>query len=184
MVKREWGRQPMREVKTAWRVWWGWSPEKIENWLEEMAWEGWTLFQVDFASLRFKFSRGKAEKVRYCVDYQEKTDDDYMKLFKDDGWELAWSGAFGWHIWRKYYSGEKPDIYTDRQSLIDRNKRLIGVGLPVFIVLTLFLILSMFVGNWISWSTVTGTVVAAIYGCFLVKLLHCNKTLSQNRIRE
>jgi hypothetical protein len=62
----------------------------------------------------------------YCVDYQMKVDPNYTGIFEDTGWEKIYSGA-GWYIWRQTYLNAKPEIFTDIDSMIDRNKRLIGV---------------------------------------------------------
>ncbi|HSR04195.1 MAG TPA: DUF2812 domain-containing protein, partial [Proteiniclasticum sp.] len=63
----------MNSIKTVWYWWWGWNPTHMENMLERMESSGWKLFQVDYYGLRFKFSRGQEETVRYSVDYQPKT---------------------------------------------------------------------------------------------------------------
>ena len=52
----------MKEVKTVWRMWGGWDIEKVENWLEDMEQNGWSLFKFDFTMMRFKFKKGKAVK--------------------------------------------------------------------------------------------------------------------------
>ena len=180
----------MREVKTAWRLWWEWNPERIENWLEEMAREGWLLFQVDFASLRFKFIRGEANQIRYSTDYQENPGDDYFKLFKDDGWELVWSGIFGWYIWRKPFSGERPNIYTDKETIINRTKRSIRVTwtLLLFNILLLLLIFVLGPGlNKIEEAIgLTATLLLAIIPLvfIIVQLIRYNRRLSRDRIRE
>ena len=123
----------MKSVKTSWRLWWGWDPEKIENWLEEMERKGWNIFQVDCFSLRFRFQKGELKQVRYCIDFQITVDDNYFSLFTDDDWELVWMGAGGWYIWRKPYEKERPDIYTDKTSLIARNSRLLPLSITLFI---------------------------------------------------
>ncbi len=104
--------------------------------------ENWFLFQVDFASLRFKFIRGEANQIRYNTDYQENPGDDYFKLFKDDGWELVWTGVFGWYIWRKPYSGVRPSIYSDKETIIYKTRRSIRITwtLLLFYILLLLLI--------------------------------------------
>ncbi|UNC91063.1 DUF2812 domain-containing protein [Candidatus Contubernalis alkaliaceticus] len=131
----------MKSIKTKWRLWWGWNPEKIECWLEEMEKKGWNLFQVDYLSLRFHFQKGEARQIRYCVDFQTEVDDNYFSLFTDDNWELFREGVGGWYIWRKPYKNEKPDIYTDKASLIDRNSRLLPQFITLFIISLAFLIM-------------------------------------------
>ncbi len=180
----------MREVKTAWRLWWEWSPERIENWLEEMARQGWILFQVDVASLRFKFMRGEVNQIRYCTDYQENPGDDYFKLFKDDGWELVWAGAFGWYIWRKPYTGERPAIYTDKATMINKTKRSIKVAGSILLFYLLLFMLFFVLGPGLKTieDNIRLTVslsLAIIPPVFIfVQLIRYNRKLGRDRIRE
>ncbi len=181
----------MREVKTAWRLWWEWSPERVENWLEEMAREGWALFQVDFASLRFRFTRGEAGRIRYCADYQEKADDNYIKLLKDDGWELVWTGTFGWYIWRKPYSGERPSLYTDRATIIHKNKRSLGVTISILFFLMASILSSVLLFDPVFNESgrmvvrlVSLIIMVIIYVYIIVQLFRYNRKLGRERIKE
>jgi len=180
----------VQEIKTAWRLWWEWSPERVEDWLEEMARKGWVLFQVDFASLRFKFIRGEKTQVRYCTDYQENPSDDYFKLYKDDGWELAWTGTFGWYIWRKPYSRERPSIYTDRETVIKRTKRSIKVTWTLLLFFILILILIIVLGPGLNKieniirPTIIMLLVIMPLGFILMQLNQYNRKLGRGRIRE
>jgi len=93
-------------------LWSSWNPEKAEKWLENMESKGWIPYEVYMLGIRFKFKKGEARNVRYCIDFQQKsTEDQYIKLFEDDGWELVWNGDFGWYIWKKAYIKERPSIY-------------------------------------------------------------------------
>jgi len=178
----------MTMTKTTWFWWWGWKPEKVENWLEEMEGKGWNLNKIELASLRFKFTKGEPRKIRYCVDFQSRINDQYLTLFKDDHWELAWSGAGGWYIWKKEYVQEKPDIYTDNNSLIDRNKRLIWLLSP----LTALLVVIFFTGHiYAPDNEVTGLskIVAGVYiaefallSYGLFQLFRSNKKLIKNKL--
>lgn len=85
----------MSTLKTSWYLWWGWNPEKVEDWLEDMESKGWNLYQVDMLATRFKFKKDASQKVRYCVDYQPNIETQYIKLFNDDGWELIWNNDMG-----------------------------------------------------------------------------------------
>lgn len=119
----------MRATVTKSKWWWGWAPEKVERWLEEQELQGYNVVGVGRMGVRFSFIKGSPRQVRYCVDYQTDVAADYRSLYEDDGWELVHE-SMGWYIWRKPYSGERPEIYTDVDSLVARNNRLITlVGL-------------------------------------------------------
>lgn len=177
----------MNMLKTSWCWWWGWKPEKVEEWLEDMERNGWNLYQVDLGSIRFRFKKGEPKKMRYCADFQMNTDDQYYKLFSDDGWELVWKGAGGWYIWKKPYTNERPEIYTDSKSLIDRNNRLIktlssvvGGLLPIFVVLLTVYRDNTFV-NYVIWFYI---LIFAFNGYALFQLKRYNKKVIQNKIKD
>jgi len=173
----------MNSIRTLWYWWWGWNPAHMENMLEKMEASGWKLFQVDFYGLRFKFKKGQADTVRYSVDYQPKNDEDYLSIFEDDGWQMKWTGAGGWYLWRKPYIGERPDIFTDSSSLIERNNRLIKLLMPLFFMLIIFfmmLLVSDIRFQWLLWVYVP---LIILYIYMLAQLRRYNQKL-KNEIRE
>jgi len=113
-------------TKLVFKPWFGWHVGRIEDYLEEMARKGWRLEKVAFSQMIFRFVKGEPRKVRYCVDFRPRADMEYKRLFADDGWELI-DVSVGWLLWAKEYEGERPQIYSDNQSLIERNKRLIYI---------------------------------------------------------
>lgn len=108
--------------------WWAWEYQRIENWLEEMESNGHKLVETRGKGLFFYFERCQPTKARYCIDYQSKLTPDYVTLVRDDGWELYQIGM-GWYILRKQYEDERPELYTDFESLIARNKTLLAIVL-------------------------------------------------------
>lgn len=130
----------MNETKKVFKWWDGSQSENISAWLEDMEAQGWHLFRVSWNGLRFHFEKGASRKMSYCVDYQTKVDPNYVSIFEDTGWDKIYNGA-GWYIWRQSYQDMKPEIFTDIDSMIDRNKRLIGVlaaltaaQIPIFVI--------------------------------------------------
>ena len=174
----------MKEVKTAWHLWWGWNPEKIENWLEEMERKGWNLFKVDFYYIRFKFEKGESRKVRYCVDYQINVQDNYFELFKEDNWELVGDTAAPWYMWRKPYEDERPNIYTDTKSLIERNNRLIktvAIVIPIQLVPLYFAFENSY-GKLDLSLAIFSSIMIIFFGYIIARLYQYNKKLEQNEI--
>ncbi|MDF2534844.1 MAG: hypothetical protein K0R18_1001 [Bacillales bacterium] len=177
----------MKILKTSWYLWWGWNPEKVESWLELMEEKGWNLYQVDMMATRFKFKKDESKKVRYCVDYQSNIESQYIKIFNDDGWELVWSDDFGWYIWKKVYINERPSIYTDYISLIDRNNRLINVLKPIFFLLIfffIFLIIPMIDTNFFKFLFWFYIFILSLYTLIFYQIKKYNKKLKENTIRE
>ncbi len=174
----------MSSMKTVWFWWWGWSPEKMESMLERMEASGWKLFQVDFLGIRFKFKRGSEDKVSYSVDYRPDADKDYLTLFDEDGWEMKWTGAGGWYLWRKTYTGVRPEIFTDTGSLIERNNRLLKLLTPLFAMLIIIFAILLILQNprlqWLIWFYV---VIIALYVYMIFQLQKFNRKLKSD-IRE
>jgi hypothetical protein len=124
----------MTETKKVFKWWWPWQPEVIEDFLEGMAAQGWVLVYVRSAATSFVFEKRQPVKMRYCVDYQEKDKPEYRTLLSDAGWRFEYA-ASGWFIWSMAYDGERPAIYTDTDSLVRRNRAILGSLSAVFAAL-------------------------------------------------
>lgn len=111
-----------------WRFtpWASWSIKKYELLLENRALSGWILEKTACSFLFSKFVRETPQHIRYGIDYHQAVNSDYQSILTDDGWSLIDSSA-GWYLWKKSYDTERPSLFTDKQSLIDRNKRLLMV---------------------------------------------------------
>ena len=116
----------MKLTKTVLKFWSGAYPEKMEKWLEHMESAGWQLVKVHWGGVKFTFEQGNPTQVSYCIDYMVQSDPEYIGLIEDTGWQLMMNSG-GWYIWRMPYEEVKPEMYTDIDSLIARNKRLLQV---------------------------------------------------------
>ncbi|WP_051624228.1 DUF2812 domain-containing protein [Clostridium akagii] len=105
------------------KFWWAWQYETIENWLEEMELKGKQLKKVSCIGTVFHFEDSSPQKARYCVDYQEKLTPEYIKLATEDGWDI-WPIVVGWVVLRKEYTGERPEFYSEYDSIIIRNSKI------------------------------------------------------------
>ena len=173
-------------IKKTWFLWWGWDPEKVEKWLEEMELRGWNLYNVGTMALNFSFKKGESRKVRYCADYQSEYDENYFNIFEDDGWELVWEGT-GWYIWKKPYTDERPAIYTDVNSFVERNNRLFSSLLPIFLwcipIMTLLIIPNWDISayRYIFWFYL---VLLVLYLIVFYQLRKASDKLKKETIRE
>ncbi len=111
-------------------------PSDYEDWLEQMAAEGWQLSKVGhWDSVCMKFERGTPKKVRFVYDPQVSPREDYIPTFEQFGWEYLGCMASA-HIWRMEYEGERPQAFSDQEGLADRNRRnLTAVSVSFFIFL-------------------------------------------------
>lgn len=174
----------MKEVKTEWHWWWGWNTEKMENWLEDMENKGYNLIKIDFAQIRYSFRKGESRKMRYCFDFPTYVEDSYFEIFEEDGWESMDNRMGPWFIWRKPYENERPNIYTDTKSLIERTRRQIRT--VIFgILVTLFLLSIVLIGNFDStkWISVLLILSIIFYGYIIVRLYQYSKKLKRNAIK-
>ena len=126
----------MKEIKKEFRWFWAWNDEKEEQWLTEMAQQGWHLLSPGVFGV-YTFERGTPRNVVYRLDFKTvgKDMEDYLQLFADDGWEHL--GAMGgWQYFRKEsIEGEVPEIYTDNASKIQKYQRVLlflVILLPVY----------------------------------------------------
>ena len=171
----------MKDVKNVWHWWVGWKIERLENWLEEMEQKGWNLVKVNYA-FRFKFEKGESRKMRYSSDYQINAKNDYFELFKEDGWELVDFQNDPWFIWRKSYENERPSIYTDTKSLIERNNRQIR---SIIIMVPATIILFVVIGYFLKTRLILALIIMSLvfYGYLIAQLYQHNKKLKQTAIK-
>lgn len=104
--------------------WWAWNYEDVEIWLEQMALQGLMLMDVKGIGTNFYFEKTKPLKCRFCIDFQPRVNKDYLQIIIDDGWEIYPMG-FGWYVWCKAYEDERPHLYSDYDSIIQRNNKLL-----------------------------------------------------------
>lgn len=98
-----------------------------------MAAKGWLLQSTGGLMLTFHFRKGEAARMRYALDYQEKDTPEYRQLLGDVGWQLLGASS-GWLLWGQAYHGERPQIYSDMDGLIQRNQRVLTLLTAVFAV--------------------------------------------------
>lgn len=159
------------KLRKQFKFWWGWNPGRIEKYLECMAADGWHLTTVECTQMLFGFLPGEPKKTSYCVDFQNKPSAEYLTMIADDGWELVNKSA-GWLLWRKDYEGERPEIYTNRQSLIDRNKRLF-IALSVTAALQVPILAMLLIDCDYSGHLLVAIMVMAIYLPLFALQLFC-----------
>lgn len=119
----------MKDKKTVWfSAFINVVPSEYEKWLEKMEAEGWHLEEIgQWSSIRMVFHRGKPRKYRYVYDMQAFPKKEYVPTYQAFGWEFMGRMASSF-IWRKPYDGERPEAFTDAQSLEMRGKRFAGAA--------------------------------------------------------
>jgi len=126
---------------TKFKWFWTWQDEKEEVWLSNMAREGWHLKDLGLPG-NYTFESGKPREDRYRMDFiiDRKNYQNYLQLFEDAGWEhLGELG--GWQYFRTRADGKDvPEIYTDKDSKVQKYQRLftyLTIFFPVLFIFTI-----------------------------------------------
>jgi hypothetical protein len=121
------------------KLFFAWQDDKEEDWLREMARNGWHLSALRLPGF-YTFTQGEPQDVVYQLDFITSKIEmaEYLQLFRDAGWEY-FGTLGGWQYFRKPAEAEGAnEIYTDPESKIQRHRRLLGyltLFLPIMIVL-------------------------------------------------
>ncbi len=138
----------MKDTKTVWfSAFKRFIPADYENWLEEMALQGWNIERIgQWSSICMVFNRTGPKRYRYVYDIQTNPKKDYRAMYEQFGWEFVGVMA-SCFIWRKEYTDERPEAFSDRQSIEERNRRVAGAAAVSFtIFLTGFTVGAVFTG--------------------------------------
>lgn len=120
-------------------------PSDYENWLEQMAVEGWHINQIkQWDSVFMIFQRDvPKKKYRFVYDPQVSPRKDYILTYEQFGWEYLGCMASA-HIWRMEYEGERPQAFSDQEGLVDRNRRnMIALSVSMFLFLVTVIVISL-----------------------------------------
>lgn len=142
----------MSERKTVWfSMFRRMVPADYEQWLEELAREGWNVEKIgQFGSICMTFRKTEPKQYRYVFDLNAFPNNDYRSMYEQFGWEYAgrMSSCF---VWRKEYTGERPESFTDKESLVKRNRRVlaaVAVCFAAFVLACLILLAGIGLCLW------------------------------------
>jgi hypothetical protein len=127
-----------KEKMTKFKWFWAWDDEKEEKWLEELSQSGWHLDNPGLPCV-YHFIKGEPRAFSYRLDFRTgsfKSLQEYLQICRDAGWEMI--GRMGtWYYFRKECrDGEKPEFYSDRDSKVQKYRRLL-VFLVIFLPILL-----------------------------------------------
>ncbi|MCX6003872.1 MAG: DUF2812 domain-containing protein [Chloroflexi bacterium] len=150
-------------------------PADYESWLERMAAEGWHINHFrQWSSMVVTFKRGEPKKYRFVYDPQVSPRKDYIATYEQFGWEYLGRMASA-HFWRMEYNHERPEAFSDSESVVARNKRTIfavSVSFLIFLLLDLFFAgMLIFFPHSLSKTDRTQIVIAEVFFCILTILL-------------
>lgn len=101
-------------------------PSDFEQWLEKMASNGWHIDCIrQWSSMFMIFKKGKPRKYRFVYDLRAIAGKDYISTYEQFGWEYLGHMA-SVYIWRMEYEDERPEAFTDKESIAGRDNRTIA----------------------------------------------------------
>lgn len=150
-----------------WRTFSVWNYDQQENWLNEMAKDGWTLSEVNF--LNFEFEKTQPGEYTIKMDLLEKSagsneSKEYISFIETTGAEFITTYT-RWAYFRKPTALGPFELYSDRDSKINYLKRI-----SFALVLVLLSLVLLFITRGVNYLTDggTGNLLFMILSFFLV----------------
>ena len=120
----------MKETRKIYKWWWVWDTDKEEDWLNEMAMNGWVLSDVSWIWYTFE----RCEPGEYIIRHEMRgPDEDYVRLLNETGAEFV-ARVFQWIYFRRKAEEGPFELFSDIDSRIGELNRigtmllLIGIG--------------------------------------------------------
>ena len=150
-------------------------PSDFENWLEDMAAKGWHIERVrEWSSIIMIFVKGEPKKYRFVYDVHAIVGKDYISTYEQFGWVNLGRMA-SVNIWRMEYKDERPEAFTDKDSIVTRNSRTISavsVSFSIFILAVLIMAIALiFFSEALSVNGRMQLIIAAVFFAVLAILL-------------
>jgi hypothetical protein len=122
-------------------------PADYESWLERLALEGWNIDKLQALSVfRMTFRKTEPKRYRYVYDLNIAAmlkQKDYRQTYEQFGWEYVGRLNANTFLWRKEYGDARPEAFTDRESLIQRNQRMLFPTIAGLVLVLAALILAL-----------------------------------------
>jgi hypothetical protein len=163
-------------------------PSDYENWLESMAARGWHVSRFrQWSSMIMVFTRAEPGKYRFVYDIQVSPKQDYFSMYEEFGWEYLGRMASA-HVWRMPYDEERPEAFSDSESLVKRTRRTIAaVSVSFFIflmaVITIGLVLLFSAGALSETNQLHLVIAEGVFGLAAIALGSVMVILRKNQSR-
>ncbi|MCC0644545.1 MULTISPECIES: DUF2812 domain-containing protein [unclassified Clostridioides] len=137
------------EKKMKFKFDWYSSPDRIEEWLEDMEEQGYNLYKISKLGGIFYFYKGTPRKIKYAIDYYYDAEEDYFNKYKSRGWNLifrsigSFIGTSSWYVWTKTYEDVPPKLYSGLDNK-DKVKSILFMNLFLFTILVVIFIYLLF----------------------------------------
>ncbi|RTR35393.1 DUF2812 domain-containing protein [Robertmurraya yapensis] len=163
---------------------WMYSPDRLEEWLENMERYGYNLYRVSRTGTAFYFIMGTPRNVSYCADYQNISNESYFDMHREAGWKsvfISYSSLQKWTIWSREFSQEeeRPKIYSDKLHHLKHARKVAFAYTILFLplvsmyILYLVIFIAGMLNNGTSGLSLLNTIMylfcIIIFGSFTVR---------------
>lgn len=168
------------------------APDRLEDWLSQMAASGSRLVHVGQQAMRFTFQKDAPKMVSFVFDFQWKASPTYFDIHKSVGWKLLFTTPYPWmrySLWMKEYreGEEKPQLVYDPMEEKARVRKLfwgnmVSFSFPIAIaLLVLFTIVPSFHAEGWDWSQ--HFLIGALLFSLIMPISHISRTIAY-RLRK
>lgn len=150
-------------------------PSDFENWLEDMAKKGWHIKCIrQWSSIIMIFIMGEPKNYRFVYDVRSIASKEYLSTYEQFGWEYLGRMA-SVYMWRMEYKDDRPEAFTDKDSITSRNNRTlaaVSVSFTIFLLGVIAMSVALiFFPDMISASDRMQLTIASIFFAVLAILL-------------
>ncbi|MET1249491.1 DUF2812 domain-containing protein [Sporolactobacillus sp. STCC-11] len=168
-----------------------WNYEKEEQWLNEMADQGWGLSR--FCAGRYTFESSEQGKYRYRIELLQNGPKDpksrsYLQFLKDAGITCI-ATSFNWVYLRKIAADGPFNMYSDIDSKITHYKRVNRLWMTLMVAELIVAVSNLLIGfdvqrlSWVNFSScILLFILSGIFACLCVGLTRKIKRLESERI--
>lgn len=132
-------------TKKCFRPFWSFDVQETENWLAQMAGQGWRLSRINFHTRAFLFEQCEPHRAIYRIQYLRVFDGSLSKGLAASGWSIVSSNRH-WCVYGNSRESCGIQNYPTRDGVLSRNAKLLICANSYFVVFGIFafIVISIF----------------------------------------
>lgn len=134
---------------------WSYDVEQTENWLKDMASQGYMLKKLNRASRTFYFEQATPQNLSYRISFDRNQGPVLASSLTENGWEIA-AASGKWQILKNSHSEKDIQTAPVRQGVISHNRNVSFVffGLLFYLLGVLLANVSTLASSWFQDGTI------------------------------
>lgn len=163
-------------------------PADFEKFMEKNAAEGWNVDKIhQWSSVSMTFQKTEPKKYRYVIDLNAFPTEEYKETYRQFGWEYMGRMA-SMYVWRKEYTDERPEAFTDCQSVRKRSMNVFWVltALNIFLIASMITLTILYFGNYdseVSEDMAGYSIAMILLATMTAMMLYVSNGIYKNRQR-